>query len=135
MAYGIKIQLDDTTLVDETLDDVVAFDLKPDYSEQIVRKFRAETPGLNDRNNVLATLNVSVKRTHDTLTDAIAFILSMPADTERQGDVTVTIDPGETSPTEFSMPGALVRVYPQPFEGATTTLNLVFIGPLPVPPV
>ena len=133
MAYGIEIDVGDTTVVDSDTDDVIGFSIIPQYTEQIEPLVRGAAPFIEDRGNVMAVLTVTAVRTHSTLAEAAIYLLEVINDTPRSGDVSVSINDGVAT-TVLEMAGAIARVEPGPFVGATTTATFTFIGAAPATP-
>jgi hypothetical protein len=131
MAYGITITVGSDELVTET-DDVLGFELQPQYAEQITPLAGSDAvPDVQDRANLLCTLTLQVLRLHASANAAAAYLMGLPGGLARQGTAEITVN-GGTSPQNFSINNALVRVYPGAFRGADTICTWTFIGPAPV---
>jgi len=131
MSFGFTIAIGENEFVDPDDDDVIAFAVAPQFTDQIEPLAGGDAPFLEDRGNVLVTVNAVCSRTHDSLAEAAAYLLGLAAATVRKGDVTITIDPTGSAPAAYEIEGALVRCQPGAFTGATTNVSWTIIGPAP----
>jgi len=132
MSFGFTVNVDETEIVDPDQDDVVGFACAPQFAEQIEPLAGGEQPFRKDRGNVLCVTRISCSRTHDSLAEAAAYVLSVISDTPREGDAEIIIDPTGSAPAAYDFADALIRAEPQPFVGATTLVTFTIISGPPV---